>query len=76
MFIDDRVDMFPMSVIETYRDLRDPELVDRFGTILDDVDPTAVVWQVDTPLGAWFEDGQPGWVVVHRTDEWLVVVPS
>ncbi|MBX3314760.1 MAG: hypothetical protein KF906_10610 [Actinobacteria bacterium] len=76
VFVDDRVDMFPMSVIDDYLLLRDEARTDEFGGVLGRIAPTAVLWPVDSPLGRWLDGGEPGWTIVHRDDDWLVAVPS
>ena len=76
VFLDDRVDMYPMSVIDSYRLLRDEEREDEFGATLDRIDPTAVIWQADSPFGRWLQAGRTGWRVVHEDDGWLVALPD
>lgn len=73
VFIDDRVDMYPVLLIRDYQTLLAggpdwPEVLARH-------EATAVLWKADTPFGgALLRD--PGWQVVHRDSRWVVVVPS
>lgn len=77
VFIDDRVDMFPTSVIDTYLVLRDEGRSDDFAATLASIDPTVVLWPVDSPLGAWLDsDDATAWTVVRRDGDWLVAVPA
>lgn len=79
VFIDDRVDMYPIEVIETYRSLIDPERSAEFAETLASIDPTMVVWSDDSALGRWLLDGgdeAAAWRVEHRVDGWLVAVPA
>ena len=77
VFIDDRVDMFPTEVLDTYLLLRDEDRGGEFGATLTSIDPTVVLWPVDSPLGAWLvADGGAAWTVVHRDADWLVAVPA
>lgn len=73
VFIDDRVDMFPVELVGDYRVLLDAdpgwaEVLERHGA-------TAVLWRSDTPLGeALARDA--GWEQVHEDARWVVFVPS
>jgi len=72
-FIDDRVDMYPLALIQDYRTLLDagpgwPAVLARYRA-------TAVLWPAESPLGgALARDA--GWRVVHRDERWQVVVPA
>jgi hypothetical protein len=76
VFMDDRVDMFPMSVIDTYVSLRDADRIDEFPAIVEGIDPTVILWEEDSPLGRWLRAGPEGWTIVHEADGWLVATPS
>ena len=74
VFVDDRVDMYPVDVIIDGVDLhRSDEDVD-FGAIVGRIDPTVVIWELDSDFGRWLE-AQPRWTTVER-DGWLVAVPA
>lgn len=73
VFIDDRVDMYPIELIRDYRLLRSvgpgwQEVLARRGI-------TAVLWPADSPFGAALA-GDAGWRVVHRDETWQVAVPA
>lgn len=74
VFIDDRVDMYPLELIEGYGELLDAE----GGQIevLERAQATALVWDEDSELGRWLEGPDTGWTVVHRADGWLVALPD
>lgn len=73
VFIDDRVDMYPVSLINSYLDLlkegRDHE------SALQELDPTVVLWDKDSKLGRWLEQTDR-WNVVWEDPTWLVAVPE
>lgn len=73
VFMDDRVDMYPMTVIDQYSTFLD-EGAD-FQGVLRDVDASAVLWDTDSPLGDWLEDPANGWTIVHRQPGWIVATP-
>lgn len=73
VFLDDRVDMYPIEVIRDYRVLLHagpgwPEVLDRW-------DATAVLWRADTDLGRALADA-PDWTPIHRDGDWVVSVPA
>lgn len=77
-YMDDRVDMHPIDLIEDYTALlNDPDA--DFAAILAEARPTAVLWKVDSALGSWLVES-PAWRIVFETadadEEWLVAVPS
>lgn len=74
VFFDDRVDMYPIEIIDQYAELL-AERGDR-AAVLADVDASAVLWDTDSPLGDWLEDPENGWTVVHRDPGWIVAVPA
>jgi hypothetical protein len=74
VYIDDRVDMYPVSHIADYTSLIDPD--GDFAAVLEAADATAVIWDVDSPFGDWLEDPENGWQIVHRDDMWMVAVPN
>ena len=72
VFMDDRYDMFPTQVSEDYVQLvrgEDPRAV------LERYDAGVVLWDRDTPFGAWLEEADD-WGIVYRDDDWLVACPS
>ena len=73
-FIDDRVDMFPTSVIADYTTLIDPE--GDYAAVLDRAGATAVLWDKDSDFGDWLEDPANGWKIVHSERLWMVAVPA
>jgi hypothetical protein len=74
VYIDDRVDMYPVEVIADYTTLIDPE--GDYAGVLDRADATAVLWDTDSDFGDWLEDPANGWEVVHRGELWMVAVPA
>ncbi|HEV7720953.1 MAG TPA: hypothetical protein VGO60_06700 [Iamia sp.] len=73
VFFDDRVDMYPVALIEDYLTLHDAET--GWDQVLARRGATAVLWEADTPLGRALLD-DPGWQVVHRDAPWVVFVPA
>jgi hypothetical protein len=73
VYIDDRVDMYPVAHIADYTSLIDPD--GDFAAVLAAADATAVIWDLDSPFGDWLEDPENGWQVVYRDDGWLVALP-
>lgn len=76
-YFDDRVDMYPIDVIEDYTALNkerggDTEEYDR---ILDDVGATAVLWTRDSDLGRYVSRSDQ-WRVVFRDEKWVVALPA
>ncbi|WCO69068.1 hypothetical protein PO878_10055 [Iamia majanohamensis] len=72
VFIDDRVDMYPLEVVEDYQvllkaDPEWPEVLDRRGA-------TSILWKADTPLGGALL-ASDDWEVVHRDAPWVVLEP-
>lgn len=74
VYIDDRVDMYPLPIIEDYSRLLDPD--EDYAAILERAEATAVLWDTDTELGDWIEDPANGWRIVHRSGDWLVALPT
>jgi hypothetical protein len=72
VFFDDRVDMYPIEVVEDYVTLDDA--ADGWEDVLERHRATAVLWSEGAPLGEALLD-DPGWEVVHRDAPWIVVVP-
>ncbi len=73
VFIDDRVDMYPIELIRDYLVVLRAE--PGWQDVLADHDATAVLWRRDTDLGRALLD-DPGWRPVHRDGEWSVFVPA
>lgn len=74
VFFDDRVDMYPMDVVDQYMELIDANT--QPGPVLEDVDASAVLWDTDSPFGDWLEDPANGWKIVHEENDWMVAVPA
>lgn len=73
VYIDDRVDMYPLGVIRDYSALLHHE--DQIPGVIERADPTAVLWDTDSTFGDWLEDPANGWTIVHREPGWIVAVP-
>lgn len=69
VFIDDRVDMYPVELVQDYQELlaAGPDWPD----VLERHRATAVLWRADTSFGAALER-DPGWRVAHREAQWVV----
>ena len=72
VFLDDRYDMFPASLVEDFVVLNDGSagwqaVLDRYGT-------TAVLWQTGEALGQHLAES-PRWRVVYTDQEFLIAVP-
>ena len=72
VFVDDRFDMFPTSVLEDFNSLNaaDPT----WDTILQKYKPTAVMWAPNEPLGQ-FLAASDRWRIVYSDQEFLIAVP-
>lgn len=73
VFLDDRVDMYPLEVISDYKVVL--EVRPGWQEVLADREITAVLWEADTPLGAALETSAD-WTIVHRDAPWVVAVPK
>jgi hypothetical protein len=62
VFIDDRYDMYPTSVIYDYFDLNAAK--PNWSKVLDKYDVEVIVWGKDTALASLL-DGSSGWQRVH-----------
>jgi hypothetical protein len=72
VFLDDRYDMFPETIINDYVVLNRggpgwQEVLDRYGA-------TAVLWPVDQPLGQLLA-ASPNWRVVYTDQSFLIAEP-
>jgi hypothetical protein len=72
VFIDDRVDMFPLAVSRDYATLLNGG--SRWQSVLDRHDADAVVWAADKPLTQLMV-ASPEWRLVYRDDDWVIGVP-
>lgn len=72
VFIDDRVDMYPLRVIRSFTTLLDEGRDHQ--AVLDRYEIDSVLWQRDSELGRWLIRSDR-WRVVHRDATWLVAVP-
>lgn len=73
VYMDDRVDMYPIGVIRDYTTLIRPS--GDYQAVLDRARASAVLWDRDSELGSWL-DRSDAWRVVHRDDTWLVAIPA
>lgn len=73
VFFDDRVDMYPIEVVEDYLVLHHADA--GWDEVLERRGATAVLWEDDAPLGRALAD-DPAWEVAHRSDGWSVWVPA
>lgn len=73
VFVDDRVDMYPIEVIRWYGELINVD--GEFERVLRESGATAVLWDADSPFGRWLT-GSPDWDVAFEDDTWLVAVPA
>ncbi len=71
-YIDDRVDMYPTSVVRSMVVLK--HLEPGWQQVLDRARPSAVVWKSADPLGRALARS-PRWRVAHRDRQWAVYVP-
>jgi hypothetical protein len=72
VFIDDRYDMFPASVVDDYVRLNHGE--PGWQEVLDRNGATAVLWAVDQPLGQLLAVS-PNWRVVYSDQSFLIAEP-
>jgi hypothetical protein len=72
VYIDDRVDMYPVPLIRDYQVLLSGGA--DWPLVLDRADATAVLWKAATPLGGALLRS-PDWQVVHRDARWVVFTP-
>jgi hypothetical protein len=73
VFIDDRVDMYPLELIEDYLVVLRAE--PGWQDVLARRGATAVLWERDTALGRSIA-ADPGWRAVHDDRGWTVFVPA
>ncbi len=73
VFIDDRVDMYPTEVVLDYRTLLLGD--EGWAEVLDEYEPTAVLWKRDSPL-AYGLTRDPAWELVHEDSHWVVFLPA
>lgn len=73
VYMDDRVDMYPLRQIADYTTLIDPD--GDYGEVLDRARATAVLWDRDSDFGDWLENPRNGWEIIHKDRLWLVAVP-
>ncbi len=73
VFIDDRVDMYPPSLVQDYHVLLDGEA--GWDEVLRRHRADVVLWDQAEPL-AQLLVASPDWEVVHRDEEWLVARPA
>lgn len=75
VFIDDRVDMFPLPVVQDLVTLRRGGTDAQYRAILARQRPTVVLWPANDAFGRWLRTA-PGWTVRHRAGGWVVAVPT
>jgi hypothetical protein len=73
VFMDDRVDMYPLTTIRRYMVLISPD--GGYQKVLTDTRATAVLWKRDTDFARWISRS-PRWDVVFRDRTYLVAVPA
>lgn len=73
VFIDDRVDMYPMPVIRQYFHFLSGG--SRYQETLDQIRATAVLWDRKSGFARWIERSDR-WKVVYRDQKWVVAVPQ
>lgn len=73
VFVDDRVEVFPLDVLDDYEALAAGER--RWEEALSRYAPDAVVWERDEPLAALLA-ADDDWVIVHEDEKFLVAVPT
>jgi hypothetical protein len=73
VFIDDRIEVIPVSVVRDHRALLagDPG----WQEILERYEPAAVLWESESPLAALL-DLDEAWEIAYRDDAWVVAVPA
>lgn len=74
VYFDDRVDMYPQSMIDDYAELIAPD--GDYAAVLGRAEATAVLWDTDSDLERWLEDRDNGWQIAHRDEGWLVALPA
>ena len=72
VFIDDRVDMYPQAVIDSYTDLI--RAGHDHAVALEEIDPTVIVWDHDSTFGRWLDESED-WEIVWSDHVWMVAVP-
>jgi hypothetical protein len=72
IFIDDRVEVIPISVVRDHAALLDG--AEGWQEILERYDAEAVLWQADEELADLLAD-DPGWEIVYHDDDWVVAAP-
>lgn len=72
VYMDDRVDMYPIELIRDYTVLVRPG--GDYGLVLRRAQASAVLWDRDSDLGRWLEQ-DTAWRIVHRDADWLVALP-
>lgn len=71
VFFDDRVDMYPIRVVDDYRTLS--RVQDGWAEVLDDYQIDAVVWPTDRALAQALA-ASPGWDLVDEIDDASIFV--
>ncbi|MCA9605194.1 MAG: NAD(P)-binding domain-containing protein [Myxococcales bacterium] len=76
-YFDDRVDMYPIEVIQQYTALNKKRGGDtrEYDRILSDVGATAVLWTRDSDLGRYVSRSDR-WRVVFEDEKWVVALPA
>jgi hypothetical protein len=72
VFVDDRVDMYPLQVSRDYLALLNGDA--GWNRILAHYGTDVVLWSADRPL-AQLLDASPDWRLVYRDHDWVVAVP-
>lgn len=69
VFIDDRYDMYPESVIEDYKALYWGE--SNWQRVIEDNRLDAVIWESTTPLASLLRN-DPEWKITYQDSQWIV----
>lgn len=72
VFMDDRYDMYPLEVVADHAVLIEGQ--EAWRSVLERWEPTAVLWDRDSELGAVLDAEPDGWEVIYRDERWLVAV--
>lgn len=73
VFIDDRVDMYPIELVRDYLVLIRAE--EGWEDVLAEHEATAVLWDEESDLGEALLES-PDWIPVHRSAPWVVFAPA
>jgi hypothetical protein len=72
VFLDDRYDLFPASVVEDFTLLNNGRI--GWNDVLDRYETSAVIWPTNEALGQLLADS-PRWRIVYSDQEFLIAIP-